>query len=55
MGRQGATVLCVFAMVALIAGLDVALFRHRLMERLMANVGIVLLFGAFWLRFFRPS
>jgi hypothetical protein len=34
---------------------DVALFRHRLLERLMANVGIVLLFGAFWLRFFRPS
>lgn len=55
MGRQAATVLYVLAMIVLIAGVDVALFRHRLLERLMANVGIVLLFGAFWLRFFRRS
>lgn len=47
--------LYVVAMVAIIVGLDVTLFRYRLLERLMANVGIVLLFAAFYLRVFgRP-
>ena len=40
-------------MIALIVGVDVALFRNRWLERLLANIGIVLLFGAFYLRFFR--
>lgn len=40
-------------MIALIVGLDIALFRNRFWERLMANVGIVLVFAAFYLRFFR--
>jgi hypothetical protein len=30
-------------------------FRNRLWERLMVNVGIVLVFAAFYLRFFRRS
>jgi hypothetical protein len=30
----------------------VVFFRNRFWARLMANVGIVLLFGAFYLRFF---
>jgi hypothetical protein len=43
------------AMVALIVGLDVAVFRNRLWERLAVNIGIVLVFGAFYFRFFhRP-
>lgn len=41
----------VAAMIAVIVGVDVAFFRHRFWERLMANIGIVLLFGAFYLRF----
>jgi hypothetical protein len=55
MGRQlgvGA-VLYVAAMVAVIVGVDVAFFRGRLWERLMVNIGIVLVFIAFYLRFFR--
>lgn len=45
--------LYVAAMIALIVGLDMTLFRHRLWERLALNVGIVLVFGAFYLRFLR--
>lgn len=53
MGRQLAIVLYVTAMIALIVGLDVAFFRSRFWERLMVNAGIVLIFGAFYLRFLR--
>jgi hypothetical protein len=41
------------AMVVVIIGVDFAFFRDRFWERLMVNVGIVLVFGAFYLRFFR--
>jgi hypothetical protein len=53
MGRQAVSVLYVVAMAALIVGLDVAFFRNRFWERLMANAGIALLAAAFYLRFFR--
>jgi uncharacterized membrane protein len=46
-------VVYVVAMAAIIVGVDVAFFRNRFWERLMANIGIVLLFGAFYLRFLR--
>jgi hypothetical protein len=51
MGRQAALVLYVLAMVAVVVGVDVMFFRNRLWERLMVNVGIVLVFGAFYFRF----
>jgi hypothetical protein len=38
-------------MIAVIVGVDFGLFRNRFWERLMVNVGIVLVFGAFYLRF----
>jgi hypothetical protein len=53
MGRQAILVLYVAAMIALIVGVDVAFFRHRVWERLMANIGIVLVFAAFYSRFLR--
>ena len=53
MGRQVAVVLYVVAMAAVIVGVDFAFFRHRLWERLMVNIGIVLVFIAFYLRFLR--
>ena len=43
----------VIVMIAVIVGADVAFFRHRFWERLMVNIGIVLVFGAIYLRFFR--
>jgi hypothetical protein len=48
-----AVVLYVLAMVAVVVAVDVLFFRHHLWERLMVNVGIVLLFGAFYLRFLK--
>jgi hypothetical protein len=43
----------VLAMVAVVVGVDLLFFRDRtwFWERLAANVGIVLLFGAFYFRF----
>jgi hypothetical protein len=55
MSRQVAIVLYVLAMVAVIVGVDFAFFRYRFWERLMANIGIVLVFAAFYLRYFRPQ
>ena len=55
MGRQAAVVLYVLALVAVVVGLDVLFFRHQFWERLMANVGIVLLFVAFYFRFLKRS
>ena len=55
MDRQVAAVLYVAAMAALIVGVDFAFFRNRFWERLTVNIGIVLVFIAFYLRFFgRP-
>ena len=55
MGRSLAGVLYAVAMVAVIVGVDFAFFRNRFWERLIVNIGIVLVFGAFYLRFlWRP-
>jgi uncharacterized membrane protein YfcA len=53
MGRQAVAVLYVLAMVAVVVGVDVLLFRHYLWERLIVNVGIVLVFAAFYMRFLK--
>jgi type IV secretory pathway VirB2 component (pilin) len=45
-------VLYAVAMVAVIVGVDLAFFRNRFWERLMVNIGIMLVFAAFYLRFF---
>jgi hypothetical protein len=52
-GRNAGLVLYVLVMVAVVIGVDVAFFRNRFWERLMVNVGIVLVFGAFYLRFLK--
>jgi hypothetical protein len=50
MGRQAAVVLYVLALVAIVVGVDVLFFRHLVWERLTVNVGIVLVFAAFYFR-----
>lgn len=55
-GSRAATALYVLALVAVVVGavvvgVDVVFFRHHVWGRLIANVGIVLLFAAFYLRF----
>lgn len=49
------SLLYVLVMAAIIVGVDVAFFRDRFWERLGANIGIVLLFVAFYFRFFRRA
>ena len=45
----------VVVMAAVIVGVDFAFFRNRFWERLIVNIGIVLVFAAFYSRFFmRP-
>src|SRR5262249_40659970 len=51
MGRLAAGALYVVAMAAVVVGVDVAFFRNNFWERLAANVGIVLVFVAFYFRF----
>ena len=53
MGSRIAVVLYVMAMVAVIVGVDFVFFRNRFWERLIVNIGIVLVFGAFYLAFLR--
>ena len=53
MGKQVAVVLYAVAMVAVIVGVDLLFFRNRFWERLTVNIGIVLVFAAFYLRFLR--
>lgn len=45
----------VVAMVTVIVTVDALIFRNHLWERLMVNAGIVLVFAAFYLRFFKHS
>ena len=43
--------LYVVAMAAVIVGVDLVFFRNQFWERLSVNIGIVLVFGAFYFRF----
>jgi hypothetical protein len=53
MDRKVTTVLYVLAMAVVIVGVDFGFFRNRFWERLIVNIGIVLVFAAFYLRFLR--
>jgi hypothetical protein len=46
-------VLYVVALIAVIVSVDLLFFKNRLWERLMVNIGIVLVFAAFYLRFMK--
>jgi len=52
-GKQAAVVLYVLAMVAVVVGVDVLFFSNLFWWRLIANVGIVLVFVAFYFRFLK--
>jgi predicted cobalt transporter CbtA len=51
MGRNAAIIIYVMALIGAVVGVDVLFFRHNFWARLVGNVGIVLLFAAFYLRF----
>jgi hypothetical protein len=48
-----AIVVYVLAMVAVVVGVDVLFFRQQFWPRLLVNVGIVLVFGAVYMRFLK--
>jgi hypothetical protein len=54
MDRRIIAALYVVAMAAVIIGVDFGFFRNRFWERLMVNIGIVLVFAAFYFRFLMP-
>ena len=54
MGKQVAGALYALAMAAVIVGVDFVFFRNRFWERLIVNIGVVLVFGAFYLKFLMP-
>jgi hypothetical protein len=45
--------LYVVGMVAVVVSVDFLFFRDRFWERLLVNIGIVMVFGAFYLRFLK--
>ena len=53
MSRQAVTVLYVLALVAVVVSVDVLFFRHQFWARLIANIGIVLVFAAVGYRFLK--
>jgi len=46
-------VLYVIVMIAVIVAVDALIFRNHFWGRLMVNIGIVLVFAAFYLRFLK--
>ena len=53
MTRNMQVFLYVVAMIGIIVSVDFLFFRHRFLERLIANIGIVSVFAAFYLRFLK--
>jgi hypothetical protein len=53
MGRNANIVIYVLVMVATVVTVDILFFRHHFWERLISNIGIVLVYIAFYLRFLK--
>jgi hypothetical protein len=53
MGTRATVALYVVLMAAITVAVDLLFFRNRFWERLMVNIGIVLVFAAFYLRFLK--
>jgi hypothetical protein len=50
---QTTTVLCILLLAAVVVAVDFLFFRNEFWERLTANIGIVLIFAAFYFRFLK--
>ncbi len=46
-------VLYVMLLIGVVVSVDIVFFRHYFWERLIANIGLVMVFAAFYLRFFK--
>ena len=51
MTRNMSTVLYIVVMIAVVVSVDLLFFRNLVWERLASNIGIVLVFVAFYFRF----
>jgi len=52
MKRSPAAIPVVVLMIVVIVSADLLFFRYHFWDRLIANIGIVMVFAAFYLRFF---
>ena len=55
MPRNSHVVIYVSVLIAVIVTVDLLFFKNRFWERLMVNIGIVLVFAVFYFRFPRMS
>ena len=55
MPRNSHVVIYVSVLIAVIVTVDLLFFKNRFWERLMVNIGIALVFAAFYCRFPRRS
>lgn len=55
MGTKVGATLYVLTLIVVVIGVDVLFFRHHIWQRLIVNIGIVLVFAAFYLRFLKHS
>jgi Mn2+/Fe2+ NRAMP family transporter len=53
MTRSMSVVLYILVLIAVVISVDLLFFKNRFWERLIANIGIVLVFAAFYLRFLK--
>ena len=53
MPRDIYVVLYILVLIAVVVSVDLLLFKNRFWERLIVNIGIVLVFAAFYLRFLK--
>ena len=51
MSRNIYVVLYILVLIAVVVSVDLLFFENRFWERLIVNIGIVLVFAAFYLRF----
>jgi len=53
MPRNAYVVLYVLVLIAVVVSVDVLFFKNRFWERLIVNIGIILVFAAFYMRFLK--
>ena len=53
MPRNISVVLYIVVLIAVVITVDVLFFKNRFWERLIVNIGVVLVFAAFYLRFLK--
>ena len=55
MTRNMSVVLYIVVLIAVVVSVDLLFFKNLFWERLMVNIGIVVVFAAFYLRFLKNA